>query len=144
MNKSLLIIALVLGSSELNAQEFNQEIETRQKLFTEIEEKSDWVEDELEEDAPNWQDIENVSETLIKNTQQLETLFVTGSHENSRAKVSIWENHQEFKAALNDMLIGFESLHYASKLQKLTAAESGLEQAQDTCNGCHRRYRSLW
>jgi cytochrome c556 len=39
---------------------------------------------------------------------------------------------------------GFQALYQASLKQDIDAAEQGLEQAQDTCNSCHRSYRSRW
>lgn len=43
---------------------------------------------------------------------------------------------------MKEMDSGFALLYQASQQQDKEAAEAGLEQAQDTCNGCHRSYRS--
>lgn len=126
------------------AQAYKEEIEQRQNTFAAIEDNSDFVEEELDEDQPNWQEIEQRSLKLVEHTKSLKLLFSPESAEDSRARTAIWEDPQKFNRLMTQLNSGFEELYQASKNQNMAAAEDALETAQDTCNSCHMSYRSLW
>lgn len=141
---SVFIALLVTGSAFAKEPAFKQEIKIRQDTFALIEEKSDLVEDLLDEDKPDWQKIMLNSQHLVAHAANLKVLFPIGSHEGSRAKVSVWEKPEKFNQLLLELNMGFQQLETASQRSMLSEAEAGLERAQDSCKSCHRINRSLW
>lgn len=141
---SVFIALLVTGSAFAKEPAFEQEIKSRQDTFALIEEKSDLVENLLDEDKPDWQKIMLNSQHLVAHAANLKALFPIGSHEGSRAKVFVWEKPEKFNQLLLELNMGFQQLETASQRNMSSEAEAGLERAQDSCKSCHRINRSLW
>lgn len=142
---SMVLISVLLSPVALCAADsFDNEITARQAAFTQIDENSEAVEDELDSNNINWQTLEQRSAELVTASSSLKVLFPKGSHENSKAKDKIWEDAAKFNATLAKMDVQFLALNNAIKQKNSTAAEEALNLATSTCNGCHRKYRSLW
>jgi len=140
--KKLVISLCVLLSNIAFAQTSVDLINARQQAFVHIENQSEQVEDMMDEDVPNWSEIESISQQLVQHSQLLNTVFPEGSQAGSKAKEAVWDKPEKFNQLMQEMDSGFALLYQASQQQDKEAAEAGLEQAQDTCNGCHRSYRS--
>ncbi|MGF1842019.1 cytochrome c [Vibrio clamense] len=142
--KKLTIALLVTLPAFANAQSSQNIIDTRQHSFSSIENKTEQLEEVLDKDKPDWTEVVTISEELTHHSTQLRALFPEGSSEGSKAKGTIWEKPEKFNKLMMEMDQGFKDLYQASKNQDLNSAQNGLEQAQDTCNSCHRSYRSRW
>ncbi|WP_394134974.1 c-type cytochrome [Aliivibrio fischeri] len=140
--KKLVISLCVLLPNIAFAQASVDLIHARQQAFVHIENQSEQVEEMIDEDVPNWLEIESISQQLVQHSQLLNTAFTEGSQEGSKAKKAVWDKPEKFNQLMQEMDSGFTLLYQASQQQDKGAAEAGLEQAQDTCNGCHRSYRS--
>lgn len=140
--KKLIISLCVLFPNIAFSQASVDLINARQQAFVHIENQSEQVEDMLDEDTPNWNEIESVSHELYKHSQLLSTAFPEGSQDGSKAKEAVWGKPEKFNQLMQEMDSGFVQLYQASLKQDKEAAKTGLEQAQDTCNACHRSYRS--
>lgn len=141
MDKLILSLCVLLPSIAL-AQTAPELIDARQRAFSLIEKQSEHIEGMIDEEAPNWREIEVISHELVMHSQLLKTAFSEGSQEGSKAKKAVWDKPEKFNLLLNEMDSGFVLLYKASQQQNQELAENSLEQAQDTCNGCHRSYRS--
>lgn len=142
--KKLTAVLLTVLPVFVNAQSNQNTIDARQHSFSAIEKQAEQLEDALDQDSPNWEEVVAVSEELTLHSTQLRSLFPEGSSEGSKAKETIWEKPEKFNRLMMEMDHGFKDLYQASKNQDLNSAQNGLEQAQDTCNSCHRSYRSRW
>lgn len=143
MKKSLTSLVILMSLiSYAHANDYRPQIKERQNAFEQIESQSDDVEDLI--DDANWDELEKVSLSLSQHSHALLTLFPQGSHEGSKAKESVWTNPDKFNTLLTKMDEGFQELYQASQQHDRGLAEDGLEKAQDTCNSCHRSYRSRW
>lgn len=141
----MLTIALLVALPAFASTQSSQDIiDTRQHSFSSIENKAEQLEEELDKDKPDWTEVVTISEELTRHSTQLRALFPEGSSENSKAKKAIWEKPEKFNQLMMEMDQGFKDLYQASKRQDISAAKNGLEQAKDTCNSCHRSYRSRW
>ena len=140
--KKLVLSLCVLLPNIAFAQASVDLINTRQQAFVHIENQSEQVEGMIDEDAPKWNEIELISHELSKHSQLLTTAFPEGSQDGSKAKEAIWNKPEKFNQLMQEMDSGFVQLYLASQQQDKALAEAGLEQAQDTCNACHRSYRS--
>ncbi|ACH63824.1 cytochrome c [Aliivibrio fischeri] len=140
--KKLVISLCVLLPNIAFAQTSVDLINARQQAFVHIENQSEQVEEMMDEDVPNWSEIESISQQLVQHSQLLNTAFPEGSQDGSKAKEAVWDKPEKFNQLMQEMDSGFALLYQASQQQDKEAAEAGLEQAQDTCNGCHRSYRS--
>ncbi len=140
--KKLVISLCVLLPNIAFAQTSVDLINARQQAFVHIENQSEQVEEMMDEDVPNWSEIESISQQLVQHSQLLNTAFPEGSQDGSKAKEAVWDKPEKFNQLMKEMDSGFALLYQASQQQDKEAAEAGLEQAQDTCNGCHRSYRS--
>ncbi|MCW8833619.1 MAG: cytochrome c [Colwellia sp.] len=143
MKKYLTLMMVVMAAGSY-AKNYHEEIEKRQDTFSAIEELSESLEDELDEDAPNWEMVEQQSLKLVEHTKSLDSLFSPESAEDSRARTAIWDNPEKFDRLMAQLNSGFQQLNHASRNRDIEAAQAGLEEAQDTCSSCHRSYRSLW
>jgi cytochrome c556 len=142
---SMVLISGLLSPLVLCAEgSFDNVITTRQAAFTLIDESTEAIEDELDSSNINWQTLEQRSAKLVTASSSLKVLFPKGSHENSKAKEKIWDDAARFNAALAKMDVQFLALNNAIKQKNSTSAEEALNQATSACNGCHRKYRSLW
>lgn len=140
--KKLVLSLCVLLPNIVFAQSSAELINARQQAFVNIENQSEQVEEMIGEDAPNWNEIELISHELSKHSQLLTTAFPEGSQGGSKAKETVWNKPEKFNQLMQEMDSGFVQLYQASQQQDKALAEAGLEQAQDTCNACHRSYRS--
>ncbi|MUJ36882.1 c-type cytochrome [Aliivibrio fischeri] len=140
--KKLVISLCVLLPNIAFAQTSVDLINARQQAFVHIENQSEQVEEMMDEDVPNWSEIESISQQLVQHSQLLNSAFPEGSQDGSKAKEAVWDKPEKFNQLMQEMDSGFALLYQASQQQDKEAAEAGLEQAQDTCNGCHRSYRS--
>ncbi|GLR73619.1 cytochrome c [Aliivibrio sifiae] len=140
--KKLVLSLCVLLPNIVFAQSNVELIKARQLAFVNIENQSEQVEDMIDEDAPNWNEIESISYELSKHSQLLTTAFPESSQDGSKAKEAVWNKPEKFNQLMQEMDSGFVQLYQASQQQDKALAEAGLEQAQDTCNACHRSYRS--
>jgi len=143
MNK-IMICSLLLVPLATSAQDFGSEIEARQAAFESIEDKSENLEDMLASRNLDWAAIETQSQQLDQHGKSLSQLFPNGSADGSKAKEKVWQDPAKFERLLAEMQQGFEELYTASQAQAQSVAQAGLEQAQATCKGCHRTYRSRW
>ncbi len=142
---SLILISALVSPVTFSAEgSFEHEIAARQAAFTQIDESSELIEDELDSKSVDWQLLEKSSAEVVTASSSLPELFPAGSHDNSKAKEKIWDNTTKFNAALAKMDGQFLALQNAVQRKDRDAAEVALEQATSTCNGCHRKYRSLW
>lgn len=140
----LILCAALSQTAVAEEGAFEREIEARKASFSQIEELSERVEIDLESDNIPWAILEANTTALLDASSSLNGLFPEGSHENSRAKQKIWHSPIEFKRGLTQMNIHFESLKTAVFQKKTDAAERALDQANDMCGSCHRKYRSWW
>lgn len=140
--KKLVISLCVLLPNIAFAQASVDLINARQQAFVHIENQSEQVEEMMDENVLNWSEIESISQQLVQHSQLLNTAFTEGSQEGSKAKKVVWDKPEKFNQLMKEMDSGFALLYQASQQQDKEASEAGLEQAQDTCNGCHRSYRS--
>lgn len=115
----------------------------RQQSFDSIETLTKKVSNELEGSAINWQQMNQLSTTLVAHGKVVETNFES-SMAGGKAKEAIWDKPEKFEQLMLQMNQGFEMLYQAGIEQNLDKAEQGLEFAQDTCKACHRSYRSRW
>jgi cytochrome c556 len=142
---SMVLISVLLFPLALCAEgSFDNVITARQAAFTQIDESSEAVEDKLDSSDINWQTLNQHSAELVAASSSLKVLFPKGSHENSKAKEKIWDDAAQFNAELAKMNVQFLALNNAIKQKNSNAAEEALNQATSACNGCHRKYRSLW
>ncbi len=143
MKKTLTILTIALSMiSFAQANDYSLQIKERQNAFEQVESLSDDAEDLI--DDANWRELEKVSQSLSQHSHKLLNLFPQGSQEGSKAKKSVWSNPQKFNTLLTQMDDGFQELYQASLQQEKAMAVRGLDRAQDTCNSCHRSYRSRW
>nr|WP_253825703.1 cytochrome c [Vibrio sp. RE86] len=119
-------------------------IEQRQNAFNEIDSVTKQSEKLLSQSDINWLLLGESSKTLKEHSHALLSLFPEGSQQGSKAKASVWNSPEKFQQLLAQMDQGYQTLYQASLEQDLSKAERGLEQAQNTCRGCHRSYRSRW
>ena len=140
--KKLVLSLCVLLPNIAFAQSSADLVNARQQAFVHIENQVEKVEKMIDEDAPNWSEIVLISGELAQHSQLLTTAFPEGSQDGSKAKEAIWNKPEKFNQLMQEMDSGFVQLYQASQQQNKPAAEAGLEQAQDTCNACHRSYRS--
>lgn len=140
--KKFVLSLCVLLPNMVFAQSSVDLINARQQAFVHIANQSDQLEDKLDEDVPNWKEIEAISQQLVQHSELLNSAFPEGSYEGSKAKKAVWDKPEKFTQLMQEMDSGFTLLYQASQQQDKEMAESGLEKAQDTCNGCHRSYRS--
>lgn len=142
--KRILLSNLLLIPFVTNAQNFSLEIESRQSAFESIEDISEQVEEMLDSRNLDWSAIEMQSAQLDQHGKSLSQLFPEGSGDGSKAKQKVWQEPAKFERLLAQMQQGFEELHTASQNQNQSVAQAWLEQAQGSCKGCHRSYRSRW
>lgn len=140
--KKLVISLCVLLPNIAFAQASVDLINARQQAFVHIENQSEQVEEMMDENVLNWSEIESISQQLVQHSQLLNTAFTEGSKKAVKQKKAVWDKPEKFNQLMKEMDSGFALLYQASQQQDKEAAEAGLEQAQDTCNGCHRSYRS--
>ncbi|MEC6830456.1 cytochrome c [Photobacterium toruni] len=141
MKKILLSLCTLLPNIVL-AQSTPEVINARQQAFSNIEDQSEQVETMLDSDSPNWNKVTLISGELMNHSQRLKISFPKGSQKGSKSKQAVWDKPEKFNRLINEMDNGFVQLYQASTLQNKALAATGLEQAQDTCNACHRTYRS--
>ncbi|MGR6859273.1 c-type cytochrome [Aliivibrio salmonicida] len=140
--KKLMLSLCVLLPNIAFAQSTPEFIDARQQAFSNIENKSEQIESMLDADELNWNEVELMSGELVSHSQLLKVSFPKESQEGSKSKQSVWDKPEKFTRLLNEMDDGFVQLYQASTQQNKELAEAGLEQAKDTCNACHRTYRS--
>lgn len=140
--KKILLSLSVLLPNIVFAQSTPEFIDARQQAFSNIENQSEQVESMLDSDTPNWNEVALMSGELVSHSQLLKVSFPEGSQKGSKSKQSVWDKPEKFTRLINEMDDGFVQLYEASMQQNKELAEAGLEQAQDTCNACHRTYRS--
>lgn len=141
MKKRLTTLFAVLPLCALAQQSV---IEQRQNAFNEIDSVTKQSEKLLSQSDINWLLLGENSQTLKEHSHALLSLFPEGSQQGSKAKTSVWSSPEKFQQLLAQMDQGYQTLYQASLEQDLSKAERGLEQAQNTCRGCHRSYRSRW
>ncbi len=71
-------------------------INARQQAFVHIEKQSEQVEEMVDEDAPNWNEIDSLSHELYKYSQLLSTAFPEDSQDGSKAKDAVWGKPEKF------------------------------------------------
>jgi len=141
VKKTLTTLFAVLPLCALAQQNI---VEQRQAAFSDIESLTKQTEKQLNQSDINWLLLAENSDILKTHSHQLLSLFPQGSESGSKAKASVWNSPEKFNQLLSQMDEGFQTLYQASLKQDLSGAESGLNIAQDTCNACHRSYRSRW
>ncbi|WP_028023264.1 c-type cytochrome [Enterovibrio calviensis] len=128
----------------VNGQDYSAQIETRQQAFVEIGILAEKAEQLIDGDNTDWPALESVSAELNSHSQSLFTLFPSGSQATSKAQEAVWAKPEKFNQLLIEMDAGFQALYQSTKEQNANGAESGIEEAQSTCRGCHRTYRARW
>ncbi len=126
------------------AQNFDTEIQARQEAFKEIETVLEKADDTIDGSDTVWTELSQLSRTLTTHGNTLAVSFPKGSHEGSKAKEAVWSKSEKFDSLLNQMNAGFEDMYKASQQQNVSMAKEGLQQAEGTCRGCHRTFRSRW
>lgn len=141
MKKQLLGLICTVMSISSFAAGFDAEIKARQDAYSLIGDNVKLVGKMVKSGDIDWAKLEMYAEQLASSSSKLPTLFPQGSQEGSDARAAVWEKPDKFKAGLEKLDGGFQSLYAAAKAQDLTAAVAGFEQATSTCKGCHRSYR---
>lgn len=142
--KTLTALLLVMIPTTALAQGFETEIKARQNAFSEIETVLGQVDDVIDGSKTDWNELVSVSQTLQEHGHTLAVSFPKGSQNGSKAKDAVWDKSNKFDSLLSQMNSGFEEMYRASQEQSVNMAENGLKQAESTCRGCHRTYRSRW
>ncbi|MBL1415542.1 MAG: cytochrome c [Moritella sp.] len=143
MKKTAIVIVFALPVMVM-ANTFETKIEARKTAFSGIETGLESVDDLIDGRNTDWQEMINVSQTLVTHGNTLETAFPSGSKEGSKAKSDIWDKPEKFNSLLNKMVVSFDQLSLASQNEDSKMAKNALKQAESTCRNCHRSYRSRW
>ncbi len=124
------------------AEDFSNTIKQRQQTFKAIEAFID----DFEKPISNieWEIINKKISELAKLTHQLPELFPPGSSEDSKSKEKIWDSKQDFNHRLAELNNAFNNMQQASLEKKWQLLTENYKIAKNSCNSCHRKYRSLW
>lgn len=141
--------SLWLGYNTLSTKawaesDFTEEINIRQKAFSDLNAHLNDIEDEVENVSIHWDKIADFSASSVKLVAILKTNFTEGSHKGSSAKKKIWRNWQHFSTQMDSLNAAITELYLASKDRDVEKVRKELEAAYDTCSACHRKYRSIW
>lgn len=83
--------------------------------------------------------VDEAAQTILVNLEKAATLFPEGSDEgDTRAKPEIWQNMDEFKAALGKAMDGAKAVMASTDEASFKAAFPELGGA---CGGCHKQFR---
>ena len=135
------LLCLLLANMSY-ADEDSQATKTRQQVYTSIEDKSETLEDLVDDEK--WQEAAPLAAELAKTVAQLQHLFPESSKDEGRARDGVWEEWPEFSQRLTLLEQNFKGVSLAIKEGDHDKAEDHLDDATSACNSCHMSYRSLW
>lgn len=83
--------------------------------------------------------VDEAAQKIVTNLEEAAELFPEGSHEGrTRAKPEIWQNMDEFEAALNRAVQAAQAVMASSDEASFKAA---FPQLGGACGGCHEKFR---
>jgi len=116
----------------------------RRQAFTNIEDNLDLIIDNAEAAEINWQKILLISQDLNEDILFLKQSFPEKSHKNTRARERIWNNLKDFKERFSSLKSSIDNIEKSVKKKNRRGVIESWDEAGDTCNACHRRYRTFW
>lgn len=120
----------------------SQATKTRQQTYSAIEEKSDLLEDLIDDEE--WQQAAPLAVELADKVATLNTLFPESSKGEGRARDSVWEDWTEISERLQTLESDFRGVSIAIAAGDHEQAEDSLDDATSACGSCHMFYRKLW
>lgn len=114
----------------------------RQKLFTNIEENSEVLEDLV--DDKKWQKAAPLADEIADDIEKLSNLFPDLTDDEGRARDAVWAEWPEFSDSLQRFENDFRAVSTTITAGEYEKAENKLDDATSSCRSCHMSYRSLW
>jgi cytochrome c556 len=137
---SLLAISLT-QAADLSLAEM---IVERQQSYNNLDERLGMIIDLAENEKVNWSEVDLVAGDLVEDISFIKQAFPEGSSEKSRARPRIWDNTEDFNERLTELKQSILAIKQASDNKNGRALIEAWDNADDTCNSCHRRYREFW
>jgi cytochrome c556 len=139
-----MIIFCLLFSSQVYSEDFRALSLERRQAFTNIEDNLDLVIDKAEEKEINWEEMLLISQDLNEEILFLKQSFPNKSYKNTRARERIWNNLEDFEKRFTELAVKIENIDSGVKKKNRRSVIESWDEAGDTCNACHRRYRTFW
>jgi cytochrome c556 len=139
ISTSLLCLGLLVANL---AYAESDATKSRQKLFTNIEEQSEVLEDLIDDEK--WLEAAPLAEELAGKVSLLNALFPDSSQNEGRARDAVWEEWPEFSDRLKRFESSFRDVAIAITKESYDEAEDALDNATSSCRSCHMSFRSLW
>lgn len=139
-----IIIFTLLFSSQVFSEDFRALSLERRQAFTNIEDNLDQVINKAEAKDIDWQEILLISQDLNEDILFLKQSFPNKSFKNTRARERIWNNLEDFENRFTELAGTIENIDKAVKKKNKRGVIESWDEAGDTCNACHRRYRTFW
>lgn len=139
-----IIIFTLLFSSQVFSEDFRALSLERRQAFTNIEDNLDQVINKAEAKDIDWQEILLISQDLNEDILFLKQSFPNKSFKNTRARERIWKNLEDFENRFTELAGTIENIDKAVKKKNKRGVIESWDEAGDTCNACHRRYRTFW
>lgn len=139
-----IIIFAVLLSSQVYSEDFRALSLERREAFTNIEDNLDLVIDRAEKKEVNWQEMKLISQDLNEDILFLKQSFPNQSYKNTRARERIWNNLEDFEKRFTELADKIDNIDNGIKNKNRRKVIESWDEAGDTCNACHRRYRTFW
>lgn len=144
MTTSLLLSAFLSQTSLAAELSVSELIVERQQSYNNLDERLDTLIDLAETKNVNWTKVDLLTTDLVEDISFIKTAFPKGSTEKSRARPRIWDNMEDFNERLNELNQSILAAKKASDNKDGRALIEAWDNADDTCNSCHRRYREFW
>jgi cytochrome c556 len=142
--KFITICIFLISSTLVYAENYRALSLERKQAFTNIEDNLDLIIENSEVDDLNWNDLELISQDLNDDIRFLKQSFPPNSFKNTRARERIWSNLDDFKQRFSELENTVSNISESVKNKNQRNIIENWDAAGNTCNACHRRYRTFW
>lgn len=147
----LCLMAAACGSPETppvltpEQQELAQQVEARQSHFQDLGAAFKAINDEIKAGRPASTTTTFSIDSVVRYAPQVRTWFPEGTGPElgveTEAKAAIWEQPEEFEAALADFERAVEDLATAKQSGEPEAIKAAFMKTGGTCKSCHDKFR---
>jgi len=142
--KFLTFFVFLLTSTFVYSESFKALSLERKQAFTNIEDNLDLIIDNAEVDELDWSTLVLISQDLNEDIKFLKQSFPHKSFENTRARERIWSNLEDFEQRFSELESAVHNISHSIEKKDKRQVIENWDAAGDTCNACHRRYRTFW
>jgi len=142
--KFLAVFIFLISSTLVYSENYRALSLERKQAFTNIEDNLDLIIKNSEVDELNWNELTLISQDLNDDIRFLKQSFPLNSFKNTRARERIWSNIDDFKQRFSELESTVSNISESVKNKNQKNIIESWDAAGNTCNACHRRYRTFW